>query len=115
MTALANEPIEQLIPWDSARYLTTPEIQAEYLAAAIEEDGGDGKNIARALGVLARAQGMSGLAETAGVNRQALYKSLSGKGAPSLATLLRVTRALGMELTARPKPATPHAAPPVSI
>ena len=83
-------------PFDAAAYLDSPEAQAELLADAFET--GDATYIADALGVVARARGMSQIARDAGVTREALYKSLSKDGDPRLTTLLGVTKALGMKL-----------------
>ena len=85
-------------PYDAAEYLKTPEQMAAYLEAALEE--GDPRFIAKALGNLARARGMSQLAKDTGLTREALYTSLSESGNPTLATLLKVTHALGIQLKA---------------
>ena len=85
-------------PYDAAEYLNTPEQMAAYLEAALEE--GDPRYIAKALGNLARARGMSQLAKDTGLTREALYTSLSESGNPTLTTLLKVTSALGIQLKA---------------
>lgn len=90
------------IPFDPAQYLTSPEAQAELLSDALET--GDAGYIANALGVIARARGMSGVARDAGVTREALYKALSRDGDPRLTTLLGVIRSLGLTLTAAATP-----------
>ncbi len=90
-------------PFDAARYLTSPEAQAELLNDALAS--GDAAYVAQALGVIARARGMTEVAREAGVTREALYKALSENGDPRLTTLLGVTRALGVTLSARVKPA----------
>jgi probable addiction module antidote protein len=87
----------ETFPFDAAVYLDSPEAQAELLADAFET--GDAAYIANALGVVARARGMSQIARDAGVTREALYKSLSKDGDPRLTTLLGVTKALGMKLS----------------
>jgi probable addiction module antidote protein len=89
----------KVIPFDAAQYLDTPEAQAEFLAAVLAT--GDAAYIARSLGVLARAKGMTQIARESGLTREALYKSLSGQGDPRLSTLLGVTKALGLDLTAK--------------
>ena len=89
-------------PFDAARYLTSPESQAELLNDALAS--GDAAYVAHALGVIARARGMTEIACAAGVTREALYKSLSREGDPRLTTLLGVLRALGMTLSAQPTP-----------
>ena len=86
--------------YDVADYLDTPEDRAAYLDACIEESGGDAAFIAKALGDIARAQGMAQVARDAGLSRESLYKALSGTRAPDFATILRVTQALGIKLHA---------------
>lgn len=73
---------------------------AAYLDACIEESEGDAAFIAKALGGIARAQGMSKVARDAGVSRESLYKALSGDRNPDFSTVLKVTRALGVKLHA---------------
>lgn len=85
--------------FDAARYLTSAESQEELLNDALAS--GDAGYIANALGVIARARGMTDVAREAGVTREALYKALSENGDPRLTTLLGVVRALGVTLTAR--------------
>lgn len=89
--------------YDSADYLKTEEQIMLYLEACIEEDAGDGRLIAHALGSIARARNMMQLARDTGLTREGLYKALSGEGNPSFATILKVTRALGLELTMKPR------------
>ncbi|MBF0305853.1 MAG: putative addiction module antidote protein [Alphaproteobacteria bacterium] len=89
--------------FDASRYLTTPEAQAELLSDAFAS--GNAAYVAQALGVIARARGMTEVARGAGVTREALYKSLSEEGDPRLTTLLGVMRALGVTLSAQIKPA----------
>jgi probable addiction module antidote protein len=86
-------------PFDAARYLTSPESQEELLNDAFAS--GDARYVSQALGVIARARGMTEVAREAGVTREALYKALSENGDPRLTTLLGVTRALGVILQAR--------------
>jgi probable addiction module antidote protein len=83
-------------PFDAAEYLDDAESQAELLSDAF--DTGDAAYIAHALGVVARARGMSKVARKAGVTREALYKALSNNGDPRLSTLLGVAKALGIRL-----------------
>lgn len=85
-------------PFDVAEYLRTPEDMAAYLEAWLDEAPHDAAGIARALGDIARAKGMGQVAKRAGVSRESLYRALSAKGNPSLATVLKVTRALGVRL-----------------
>ena len=88
----------ETFPFDPSEYLGSPESQAELLADAFHT--GDAGYIAHALGVVARARGMTEIAKEAGVTREALYKALSLDGDPKLTTLLGVMKALGVELTA---------------
>ena len=87
-------------PWDAAAYLRTDEEIAAYLDAVLEEAGDDPKVIAHALGVIARARGMSQLARDTGVKRESLYRALSAEGNPEFATIWKVIRALGIRLHA---------------
>lgn len=87
-------------PYDSAQYLRTEEDIALYFDACLEEAGDDAAFIAKALGTIARARGMSQLARDTGLGRESLYKALSGEGNPSFATILKVTQALGLKLRA---------------
>lgn len=87
-------------PFDAAEYLDDPASQAELLADALET--GDSTYITHALGVVARARGMSSIAKEAGVSREALYKAFGEAGDPKLSTLLGVFRALGLKLSAKP-------------
>ncbi|WP_409567660.1 addiction module antidote protein [Rugamonas sp. DEMB1] len=84
--------------WDSAEHLQTKEDIALYLEACLEEAGDDADFITKALGNVARAQGMGQLATDTGLGRESLYKSLSGDGNPSFATIVKVLHALGMRL-----------------
>ena len=92
-------------PYDVAEHLRTPEEMAAYLEASIEEADGDAAFIAKALGDIARAKGMSQVACDAGLSRESLYKALSGERNPTLDTVLRVIRALGLKLRAEAVPA----------
>ena len=88
--------------YDVAEHLRTPEEMAAYLDAWLEDAPGDVAGIARALGDVARAKGMSQVAKEAGLSRESLYRALSEDGNPSFATVLRVARALGVRLHALP-------------
>ena len=87
-------------PYDVAEHLRTPEEMAAYLETSIEEADGDAAFIAKALGDIARAKGMSQVACDAGLSRESLYKALSGDRNPTLDTVLRVIGALGLKLRA---------------
>jgi len=89
----------KLRKWDSAEYLKTEEDMVMYLQACLEEAGDDAAFIAKALGVIARAKGMTGLARDTGLGRESLYKALSEEGNPSFATILKVSQALGLRWT----------------
>ena len=104
---------EQYTVWDVANYLETEEDIILYLEAASEDDPGDGSLIRTALRDVARAQNMSVLAQQVGMSRAGLYKTLSPNGNPSFATIMRLTRALGMQVVIRPLPTeqAPHPDP----
>ena len=86
--------------YDVAEHLRTPEEMAAYLEACLEEANGDAAFVAKALGDIARAKGMSQVARDAGLSRESLYKALSGERTPSFATILKVVEALGLQLHA---------------
>lgn len=83
-------------PFDAAKYITEPEDVVDLLNDAFES--GHQGYITRALGVVARSEGMTKLAAKTGINRQALYTALSEDGNPTLETLLGVLSALGIRL-----------------
>jgi len=89
---------ETFTKWDAADHLNTKEDVRLYLEACAEEDPGDGSLIRAALNDIARAQNMTLLARDAGMSREGLYKALSETGNPSFATVMRITRAMGMQL-----------------
>ena len=86
--------------YDAAEYLRTPEEMAAYLEACLEEANGDAAFVAKALGNIARAKGMTQVARDAGVSRESLYKALSGERTPGFDTILKVVAALGLKLHA---------------
>ena len=86
--------------YDVAEHLRTPEEMAAYLEASFEDANGDSSFIAKALGDIARAKGMSQVARDAGLSRESLYKALSGERNPSFDTILKVVGALGLRLHA---------------
>ena len=88
-------------PYDVAEHLRTPQEMAAYLDAWLEEAPDDVAGIARALGDIARAKGMSQVAKDAGLSRESLYRALSETGNPSFATILKVAKALGVRLHAQ--------------
>lgn len=90
----------KLEPFDLAEvYQDDAQGQAELIADALST--GDARYVAHAVGIVARARGMSRVAQDAGLSRESLYKALSPQGNPELATILKVTKAMGFELTAR--------------
>ena len=91
----------KLKQWDSAAHLKTDQEMAQYLDDCLQEAGSDASFIAKALGNIARAKGMSQLSRDTGLGRESLYKALSGEGNPSFATILKVTNALGIRLHAQ--------------
>jgi probable addiction module antidote protein len=86
--------------FNAADYLDTEERQVAYIAAALET--GDADFVRDALGLVARARGMSAIAKNAGLNRESLYKALAETGNPEFGTVMRIMRALGLTLSARP-------------
>src|ERR1700681_1598357 len=86
--------------FDAADYLDTEERQVAYIAAALES--GDADFVRDALGLVARARGMGGIAKNAGFNRESLYKGLWETRNPEFGTVMRIVRALGLTLSARP-------------
>jgi probable addiction module antidote protein len=86
--------------FDPANYLDNDEARAAYMTDALATN--DPAFIADALGVVARARGMSAVARETGLSRENLYRSLSADGNPELSTLLQVIRALGLRLSATP-------------
>lgn len=91
---------EPLYDYDPAQALQSPQAVAVFIADAFET--ADAAYIAKALGVVARARGMTELARETGLAREQLYKSFSENGNPTLKTILAVMQALGVDLTARP-------------
>ena len=86
--------------YDVSEHLRTPEEMAAYLEACLEEADGDAAFIAKALGDIVRAKGMSQVARDAGLSRESLYKSLSGEKSPAFDIILKVIGALGLKLHA---------------
>lgn len=86
--------------YDVTEHLRTPDEMAAYLEACLEEASGDAAFIAKALGDLARAKGMTQVARDAGLSRESLYRALSGERSPDFETILKVIGALGLKLHA---------------
>lgn len=91
--------MSQLKKFDAAEYLDDLQSQTELLADALAS--GNAGYVANALGVIARARGMSELARATGLGRQSLYAALSPGGNPTLDTVLKVAKALDIDLTAK--------------
>jgi len=92
--------ISDLPEFDMAKQLKSEENIAAYVTMIIEE--GDSSELAHALGVAARARGMSAIAQAAGLTREALYKALRPNAHPRFDTINRVCAALGVRLVAQP-------------
>ncbi len=90
--------------WDPTERLKDMEYARLYVEACSEEDPGDGNVIRASLQDVARAQNTSALAREIGISRAGLYKTLSPDGNPSFATIMRLTRALGVQVVLRPMP-----------
>ena len=86
--------------FDAADYLKTDEDVALYFQACLDEGGNDPAFIAKSLGTIARARGMTQLAKDSGISREGLYKVLSGEGNPEFGTIIKVINALGIKLHA---------------
>ena len=89
--------VEELPEFDLAEQLKTDEDVATYLSVVLEDD--DPSELMHALGVVARARGMTEVARAAGLTREALYKALRPNSQPRFDTISRVCRALGLKLT----------------
>ncbi len=92
--------ISAMPDFDMASHLTNEEDIAAYLTLVIED--GDAAELAHALGVAARARGMSEVAKAAGITREALYKALRPNASPRFDTISKVCKALGVRLEAKP-------------
>ena len=88
-------------PWDSAEFLTDDEVIIEYLKAALEEN--DPAFFMKAVGNVARAKGMTNIAQETQLGRPSLYKALSGERDPRIGTVMKVLAALDIQLTIAPK------------
>ena len=102
MTTTKTDRKTKTRAYDVAEQLRTPEEMAAYLDAWLTDAPEDAKGIARALGDVARAKGMTQVARDAGLSREGLYRALSEDGNPSFATVLKVARSLGVRLHSEP-------------
>lgn len=84
-------------PFDASKYLTGEAEIAAYVAEALHTN--DTEYIAHAIGVAAKARGMTQIAEKTGLSRESLYRALSADGSPQFETIQRVLGALGLQLT----------------
>ncbi|MBM3909060.1 MAG: putative addiction module antidote protein, partial [Gemmatimonadetes bacterium] len=89
-------PKHKITKFDTGDHLRNPREMALYLEATFDEFGHDSRAVIRALGAIARAQGMTAVARRSKLGRESLYKALSGEGNPSFDTILRVVEALGL-------------------
>jgi probable addiction module antidote protein len=92
--------VKDLPEFDAAPYLDSEASVAAYLTDILEAN--DASLLAAALGDIARARGMTEIAKTAGITREALYKALRADSAPRFDTVSRVCAALGVRLVAQP-------------
>lgn len=86
------------LPFDAADAFDTPEAQAELLAEAFAS--GDAHAVTAALGLIARARGMTQVARDAGLTREAIYRATGPEGNPTLTTLMAIMRSTGLKLSA---------------
>lgn len=93
---------ETFVRWDAVDHLKSEADIAAYFDAALAEGGDDAALLTAVLGDIAKARGILKLAEVTGMTRQGLYKALAPDGNPSFATVLKVTRALGLDLKFAP-------------
>ncbi len=93
-------------PWDASEHLDSEEMIFAYMNAALED--GDPALVAAALGDIARARGMTQIAKAAGVSRESLYKALRVGGNPEFATIMKVMRAMGLQMTIEPTEKKPE-------
>lgn len=90
---------EKILPYDPAEDLVNEEAVETFMNEALKTE--DAAYVAHALGVVARAKGMTNIARETGLSREQLYRSLGPSGNPTLKTTIAVMKALGLELTAR--------------
>ena len=88
-------------PFDAAEYIYSDDEARIYLEEVMKD--GDAAEIADAIGVVARARGMTAIAKESGMSRESLYRALSPFGNPELATVMKVLEAMGLKLSVEPK------------
>ena len=86
--------------FDIADYLNSKEMIAEYLNVVLEE--GDDTEIVSAIGHIAKAIGMTKIAEETGMSRPSLYKALSDGAKPQFSTIMKVLKAVGGQIQINP-------------
>lgn len=89
--------METFTQFDAVDYLDSEEMIAEYLTAALEEENPD--VFLAAVADVARARGMSGIAQRTGLGRASLYKALAPGAKPRYDTILKVLQSLGVKVT----------------
>jgi probable addiction module antidote protein len=95
-----GKPVElKTFPFDAADAFETSKEQAELLEEAFAS--GDPRVVTAALGMIARARGIGKVAAETGLSREALYKATGPDGNPTLATLMGILRATGLQLSAK--------------
>jgi probable addiction module antidote protein len=87
--------------YDTADHLRSDEEIVAYLEAALEEGGDDPAFVTAAFGNIARAYGMMRLSKETGLTREGLYKSLGGSANPTLGTVLKIVKAMGLRLSVK--------------
>lgn len=92
--------MKKIEKFDAADYLDNEAVIAEYLNAALEDENPD--VFLAAIGDVAKARGMSQLAKDTGLGRESLYKAIAPGAKPRYDTVLKLVRALGVELHAAP-------------
>ena len=93
--------MKNVAPFDAADYLDNEQVIAEYINAALEDENPE--VLLQAIADVAKARGMTQLAKSTGLGRESLYKALAPGAKPRYDTVLRLVRALGVELHASPQ------------
>ncbi|MFG0630462.1 MAG: addiction module antidote protein [Gammaproteobacteria bacterium] len=97
---------QELLPFDMADLLDSDEAISEYLTQVLAD--GDTDEILRAIGHIAKARGMAQIAQQTGLGRESLYKTFGPGAKPRFDTVLKVIRALGIDLLAQPHALLPR-------
>lgn len=104
--------MENFAKFDAADYLDSEEMIAEYLTAALEDENPD--VFLAAIADVAKARGMSAIAQSSGLGRESLYKALSPGAKPRYDTILKVLQSLGVKLTVTTQ-SVPHSPSPQQV